>query len=297
MKQILSAVMILLTVQMVHAQSVGIGTTAPNSKAILDISSTTKGILIPSMTTAQRLAIVSPPNGLMVYDTDKNEFHQYNGSNWKAILNGDYWSRPITARSRIANSSDSVGIGLSSPTERLDVSGNIRSNGDLIVDNGAAILQLKNSGINKGFVQLSGDDLRLGTNSGNTAGNVTVRLNGNDRVSINPAGDIDLDGKITRTAVTGGNSLLPVCFGLIKNDGTILSGTGNFTVTHLSAGKYRITCNNMNILSVTLVTTISSDRVAGAYQSAINTVDIEIASNSVFDYVDAYFSFLIYKIG
>ena len=44
----------------------GIGTTTPNASSLLDITSTTKGILIPRMTKAQRDAIVTPVQGLMV---------------------------------------------------------------------------------------------------------------------------------------------------------------------------------------------------------------------------------------
>jgi hypothetical protein len=54
--------------------SVGIGTITPNSKAILDISSTTKGVLVPQMTTSQRDAISSAPEGLLIYNTTSNQF-------------------------------------------------------------------------------------------------------------------------------------------------------------------------------------------------------------------------------
>lgn len=52
-----------------HAQT-GIGTTTPDASAKLDITSTSKGFLIPRMTTVQRSAISSPANGLLVYQTD-----------------------------------------------------------------------------------------------------------------------------------------------------------------------------------------------------------------------------------
>jgi hypothetical protein len=45
----------------------------PNSKAILELTSTTKGFLPPRMTSAQRLAIESPAIGLHVYQTDATE--------------------------------------------------------------------------------------------------------------------------------------------------------------------------------------------------------------------------------
>jgi hypothetical protein len=48
----------------------GIGTTTPDASAKLDITSTTKGLLVPRMTSTQKAAISSPANGLLVYQTD-----------------------------------------------------------------------------------------------------------------------------------------------------------------------------------------------------------------------------------
>jgi hypothetical protein len=53
-----------------------------HSSAMLDVSSTSKGILIPRMTTNQRTTISSPATGLLVFDTDINSFLFYNGSAW-----------------------------------------------------------------------------------------------------------------------------------------------------------------------------------------------------------------------
>ena len=58
------------------AQNIGIGGT-PHPSAMLDITSTNKGILIPRMTTAQRLLIAMPATGLLVYDTNTNSFWCY----------------------------------------------------------------------------------------------------------------------------------------------------------------------------------------------------------------------------
>jgi hypothetical protein len=65
--------------------TVGIGTTTPSAKAILDVTSTTKGFLPPRMTTTQRNAITSVPAGLMVYNTTTNKLNFYNGSAWEAV--------------------------------------------------------------------------------------------------------------------------------------------------------------------------------------------------------------------
>lgn len=56
---------------------VGIGTTDPDPSSILDIKSESAGLLVPRMTTAERTAIVSPANSLLVFDTDINSFYYY----------------------------------------------------------------------------------------------------------------------------------------------------------------------------------------------------------------------------
>src|SRR4029079_78143 len=65
-----------------YAQSVSINTdgSTPHTSSILDIKSTTKGMLIPRMTTAQRNAISAPATGLMVFDTDSRSFWYYDSS-------------------------------------------------------------------------------------------------------------------------------------------------------------------------------------------------------------------------
>jgi N-acetylneuraminic acid mutarotase len=76
---------IILSEGTAFSQSVGIGTTTPNASAQLDISSTSKGILIPRMTTAQRDAIASPANGLMIYNSNTKQYNYYNGSIWQSV--------------------------------------------------------------------------------------------------------------------------------------------------------------------------------------------------------------------
>ncbi|MFT3681029.1 MAG: fibrobacter succinogenes major paralogous domain-containing protein [Ferruginibacter sp.] len=67
-------------------QNVGIGTNAPVASAQLDVSSTTKGFLPPRMTAAQRAAIASPAEGLLVFQTDGTKGYYYfiNGG-WTAL--------------------------------------------------------------------------------------------------------------------------------------------------------------------------------------------------------------------
>jgi len=68
-----------------HAQ-VGVGTTTPNASAQLDVSSSSLGFLPPRMTSAQRVAIVNPAAGLLVYQTDGSPgLYGYDGSVWSTF--------------------------------------------------------------------------------------------------------------------------------------------------------------------------------------------------------------------
>lgn len=63
--------------------NVGIGT-APDASAVLDVSATGKGILIPRMTEAQRPT--SPVDGLMIYQTDGTPgFYYYASGQWNSM--------------------------------------------------------------------------------------------------------------------------------------------------------------------------------------------------------------------
>ncbi|WGK94286.1 MULTISPECIES: hypothetical protein [Flavobacterium] len=76
--------------------SLGIGTTATNSSAALEVNSTTKGILFPRVTLAQRDLIASPAKGLVIMCTDcgqtggeLGELQVFNGSRWTNAVGTD----------------------------------------------------------------------------------------------------------------------------------------------------------------------------------------------------------------
>jgi hypothetical protein len=74
-----------------NSGNVGIGTATPNASAILDLSSSTQGVLIPRMTASQRAAIANPVAGLVVYQTNANPGNYvYNGSSWDVLSNANY---------------------------------------------------------------------------------------------------------------------------------------------------------------------------------------------------------------
>ena len=60
----------------------------PDASAMLDISATDKGLLIPRINSAQRTAISAPATGLIVYDTGTDTFWYYDGTQWTEIGSG-----------------------------------------------------------------------------------------------------------------------------------------------------------------------------------------------------------------
>ena len=94
------------------AQNIGIGTTTPASSAQLEVSSTTRGFLMPRMSQAQINAIPFPAKGLMVYNTEDNCVHTFNGQSWTkhcgltpspdqtAVLPPGTWSKLASMPSR-----------------------------------------------------------------------------------------------------------------------------------------------------------------------------------------------------
>lgn len=63
---------------------VGIGTTSP--LAALEVKSTSAGFLPPRMDSNQRNAMVTPPVGLTIYNTSKNAYECYNGTQWYSAV-------------------------------------------------------------------------------------------------------------------------------------------------------------------------------------------------------------------
>ncbi len=66
-----------------NAQSLGIGTINPDSTAVLDVKSSSKGFLLPRMTFVQRNAIANPAAGLIIWCIDCDEMQVYEGTKWK----------------------------------------------------------------------------------------------------------------------------------------------------------------------------------------------------------------------
>lgn len=125
---------------------VGINNLTPNVSSMLDITSTNKGVLIPRMTSFQRLAIPTPATGLMVYETTTNQFFYFDGTVWRPMAaNNSAWNtlgnsgtsaatnfigttdlndftiRTNNTENMRIKSTGNVGIGTSVPSAKLSV--------------------------------------------------------------------------------------------------------------------------------------------------------------------------------
>jgi microcystin-dependent protein len=87
MIRLVGFVVLLFSAGLVSAQ-VGFNNPAPDPSAILDLTATDKGLLIPRMTTAQREAMAvsqTPAPALMVFDVTLKQFCYYDGTKWYTL--------------------------------------------------------------------------------------------------------------------------------------------------------------------------------------------------------------------
>ena len=158
---------------------VGIGTSMPDPSAMLDVSSTDKGVLIPRLTSGERDLIVAPANGLMIYNTDADEI-QFNSNNpttpiWQALS-----PSPVAAPS----------IGDSVKYSSTDVTTNINTAAAIV----APLFGTLNWNDNTGLYTVSGNQVTI-TQTGRYEVIVNASLlniNGVDRNA--PEIRIELDG-------------------------------------------------------------------------------------------------------
>ncbi|MFT3679080.1 MAG: tail fiber domain-containing protein [Ferruginibacter sp.] len=86
MKKLLSFLISCFLFIISYSQNIGIGTNSPNASAILDISSTNKGLLIPRMTAAQMNAVANPATGLLVFNLGDSSVYVHKNSGWSRLV-------------------------------------------------------------------------------------------------------------------------------------------------------------------------------------------------------------------
>ncbi len=109
------------------AQNVGIGTPTPNGNAMLDISSTSKGLLIPRLTTTQMNGIPAAVSGLLVYNTDSAAFAYANGSAWVYLKGNSTGSNDWSTKGNAGTNAATNFIGTTDNVNLIFKRNNIRA--------------------------------------------------------------------------------------------------------------------------------------------------------------------------
>ena len=112
MKKILYSLFFSASSLVVYSQSVGINTdgSSADASSILDVKSTTKGVLVPRMTLVQRNDISLPANGLLIYQSDNTPgFYFYDGTSWIRTATAE--NATYTAGTGMSISSNVVSLG------------------------------------------------------------------------------------------------------------------------------------------------------------------------------------------
>lgn len=146
-------------------KNIGIGTTSPDASSILDLTSTTQGVLLPRMTTTQRDAIVSPATGLSIFNTSTSQPEYYSGTAWEGAAGGGI------------SIGDSIGGASVSQVLFTDVSGLLAQNSKFVFDGstlnftGASSSNTTNSsfGVNAGNSNSGTGNTSIGNSANNNS--------------------------------------------------------------------------------------------------------------------------------
>jgi hypothetical protein len=121
LKIVMAVIVSFTTIALKAQMAVNTDGSAPHTSAMLDVKSTTKGFLLPRMTTVQRNTLGGIATaGLMVYDTDLGKLYFHNGSGWNESGVGNYWTK-VSGFVILSNITDFVGIGTTTPNRPLEV--------------------------------------------------------------------------------------------------------------------------------------------------------------------------------
>jgi hypothetical protein len=128
MKSSILFALLLIGFQAISQNNVGIGTSSPNSRAILDLTSTNRVLLLPRMNNPQMDAISSPPYGSLIYNTDQHQYMGYVYSHTRRIplVGGGAINQVVAAWRPVATGPKMIAWGVvDSFGNQINTSGNV----------------------------------------------------------------------------------------------------------------------------------------------------------------------------
>ena len=118
-----------------------------------------------------------------------------------------------------------------------------------------------------------------------------------DGHAVNAHGDVNLRGEMTNESKTGSANLLPIAYGMVRSNGTVSTGTGNFNCSWNNTYKrYEIAIEDENYFWLNYITQVTPN--TGGRQVTTSSVGGKLL---VYLYdqsgnkVQGYFQFLTYK--
>lgn len=278
------------------AQNTGISdiVSTPAASAVLDVYSTTRGMLVPRMTQAQRVAIASPATGLLVYQTDGTAgFYYYNSVIWTTFSGSTGWlpgGNSVISLQSLGTTSNFDLPFITNNIEKMRITNNgnvIIGNGDGTIAPAGGTLRAPNAGgagnVNGAPLTFLGGNATGTANGGNvnitgggtiggTGGVVNINVNANNATRINT-------GTSARNVTIGGpsnNILFPKflavgsVFYTTANTGQIGSASNlHWDNTNTRLGVGNLTPNST--LSVSGSLTMSYKIVAGGSYTILAT--------------------------
>jgi hypothetical protein len=308
MKQLFTLLAAVLFTASSYAQ-VGIGTTNPDGSAALDITSTTKGLLMPRMTNAQRLAIASPVAGLQVYVTDfgGGTVMVYNGTGWKELLLTELRTAPgAPTITGVASGDEQVTVSFTAPS----------SNGGSVITSYTAT---SSPGGFTGTVAQSGDGTitvtgltngtgytftvtatnTIGTSAASAASSSLTPLGAPSSPTITgvASGDEQVIVSFTAPSSNGGSAI--TSYTATSSPGGLTgtvsqSGSGSITVSGLTNGTgYTLTVTATNAIGTSVASAASASVTPGTYTILDEYTDLKPTGTNYNDntyynqYIDA----------
>jgi hypothetical protein len=203
-----------------------------NANALLELESSSKGLLLPRMTTAQVATMTSPPDGMMVFNTDSTCICIRRSGVWRSLCaegNGQPWS--TTGNSNTDPTSNFVGT---------------KDNQALVFrTNNAEVMRMLTSGnigigtttpTNKLHIVSSNNPLRLEGLQGGVSTDSVMTVDGTGVVRMMKMTDVGANAFTANNGLTKAGSLVQLGGALITPTSITTTSTNTLAIAGLQSG-------------------------------------------------------------